>query len=288
MWERMKVFINHAVTGMAAFMPQHVVANDNDLVTGMPRDDAVKFAGKTFDGNRLIAASQQMQNDNACGGAFARVFVLLADGSGTLTHTSSDAQEKILMYCYWKKANMARWYIVTDAMGWIFFVSPPYPGKVSDDTALDLTQFNTWLTSCVSADGRVTENGAEIGVVAVGGDKGYVDTAVPDGYKLALTLSAAEGEDLGERAKNGRKKSNKVAALQKRLGENAILHESFATYRSVIERVIGYMKHMSCFVEGPVYGSQTPWLAAVLLVVASLSNWRLSLNPHVFVKDDQQ
>lgn len=74
-------------------------------------------------------------------GRYDNLLLLILDGTGTTIFEPKSTACKALMYCYWKKEYQLRWYIATDAIGRILFVSTVYSGKTDDVKALEMTGF---------------------------------------------------------------------------------------------------------------------------------------------------
>jgi hypothetical protein len=69
---------------------------------------------------------------------------------------------------------------------------------------------------------------------------------------------------------------------------NAILDTFFASHRSVVERVFGWLKNQSSFLAGPIWQMQCGALTDVILVMCALHNKILAQQPdlHVRALDD--
>lgn len=71
----------------------------------------------------------------------ADVVAVIGDGSGTVIFKPTRRTPRSKTYCFWKKAQQWRWYIIVDVSGRILFVSVVYPGKLDDTRVLPSTAF---------------------------------------------------------------------------------------------------------------------------------------------------
>lgn len=117
------------------------------------------------------------------------------------------------------------------------------------------------------------------------GDKGYRNMpALGDHGKVALTMTAATEEAPDDVAAA---RANKGKGRRKWKKQNwHVLDSRFSHYRSVVERVIGYLKYRFAFIRGPIFASQQAQLADVLRIACCLSNRNLSKNPQFFFKGE--
>lgn len=107
---------------------------------------------------------------------------------------------------------------------------------------------------------------------------------------IALTMSAKTKISPDDEAKEIEAKKKKETEPKSKnggwaAGENHVLDGRFSHYRSVVERVIGYMKTTSSFLSGPVAASQRDKVSMVLLIVCALTNKKLREMPNLFTTD---
>lgn len=109
-------------------------------------ESPVLVGTEIIDIHDLHKLTARLEDDKKLNGAdFKNTIVLLVDGSGTAIYTPVSHTEHTMFYCYWKKQQQTRWYIVTDLCGRILFVSAPYEGKLDDTKALDVTGFYKYV-----------------------------------------------------------------------------------------------------------------------------------------------
>ena len=92
---------------------------------------------------------------------------------------------------------------------------------------------------------------------------------------LALTMTSLTEMSPDEEAGGAR-------ATREQLEQKAYLSTRFSHYRSVVERVIGWMKMHSALVAGPIFVKQTKDLNRALLMTAILSNMALETDPGMY------
>lgn len=155
----------------------------------------------------------------------------------------------------------------------------------------------------MSADGTLDIAGLKK-KAAIGGDKGYYALLRIGETIFVLTETAAEaaladeaagavGADADDDARDADRAAPKKSRgrLKKQIVKdfmakhpNAILHPFFASHRSVVERVFGFLKQKSKFLAGPIYYSQAGALTRVIKVLCALHNVILLENPHLHVR----
>lgn len=216
------------------------------------------------------------------------VAFVIIDGSGSDLYGPDDSLSRQSNYCTWKKSFMRRWFIVVTALGRICYVSPLYEGKVTDTAGMTryhsgfYESFRNWVQSC--GDRRVT----------LGGDSGYMyikasdsGDVLPRDVTLIITKSAEmkfevtmEGDGIiVDSAVHG-------ASDFTRLYPHVVFDKDFQRYRSVVERVIGRLKHLSSTIAGPTQSeSQKTWLQHILIIYCGILNRMLEKNKHLFTAD---
>lgn len=117
----------------------------------------------------------------------------------------------------------------------------------------------------------------------LGGDKGYRNTQTLGGEgMMALTMTAETEEapdDVAATQATPRKPKR-----QWRKESFHLLDARFSHYRSVVERVIGYLKDSFAFLRGPIFASQQNQLTDILRIACALSNRNVARNPRHFFK----
>lgn len=101
----------------------------------------VGFGGVPPDFAAWNASMHHIRADATLEGRYDNLLLLILDGTGTTMFEPLASGCKALSYCYWKKEYQIRWYIATDAIGRILFVSTTYSGKTDDVKALEMTGF---------------------------------------------------------------------------------------------------------------------------------------------------
>lgn len=160
-------------------------------------------------------------------------------------------------------------------------------------------------------DGKVELDDGTQFRVAVGGDKGYFNMkqigesiAILTESAVAANAAGAPGDDAPEVANDNddtddsaddadpaskRRGFSRMERI-KRFHEThpgGILHASFARYRSVVERVFGWLKRSSRFLAGPIRHDQEQALLDAILVLCALNNAQVSRRPTLHVTNGE-
>lgn len=156
---------------------------------------------------------------------------------------------------------------------------------------------NRWFKKHVTANGKLEIAGREF-LAALGGAIGYYAMKSIGDTVIVLTETAAEEAvvaadaqvddgaapvDGSAKKKRGRTKQDMVKQFMQN-HPNAILDPFFASHRSVVERVFGWLKGECAFLGGPIWQSQSEALANVILVMCALHNKLLASNPNLHVR----
>lgn len=113
-------------------LPMYVASVDNNRAN---------FGGTGLDSCRLFDASAHLRNMADKYKNFKNFLLYIIDGSGTLIFVPGEHELKKKTFCSWKNAQQLRWYVVTDVLGRILFVSPVYEGSIDDTTVLKKSFF---------------------------------------------------------------------------------------------------------------------------------------------------
>lgn len=158
-------------------------------------------------------------------------------------------------------------------------------------------------------DGKVEVDGCQFRV-AVGGDKGYFNMKQIGESIIILTESAVAANAAGAPGdapevdnddNDDASNSADAEPASKRRGfsrkerierflethPGGILHPSFARYRSVVERVFGWLKRSSDFLAGPIRQDQSQALLNAILVLCALNNAQVSRRPTLHVTNGE-
>jgi hypothetical protein len=156
---------------------------------------------------------------------------------------------------------------------------------------------NRWFAKHVAADGKLKIDGNDF-LAALGGDKGYYAMKSIGETVIVLTETAAEEAaaaddaqvdagaapvDGSAKKKRGRSKQDMVKQFMQN-HPNAILDPFFASHRSVVERVFGWLKGECAFLGGPIWQSQSEALVNAILIMCALHNKILASNPNLHVR----
>ena len=104
-------------------------------------NNQVIFGGTNPNLLSIYNASKHIRDNNDKYDGFKNYLLYIIDGSGTQIYKPVDQRIAKANYCFWKSQSQLRWYVVTDCLGSILFVSGVYEGKLDDTTVLENTHF---------------------------------------------------------------------------------------------------------------------------------------------------
>jgi hypothetical protein len=243
------------------------------------------------------------------------LFILIADGSGTITKKPLHFRDNKMFYCSWKKSTQIRWFIVTTALGRILYLSQPYPGFLDDTKAIerrfvDGSSFNKMMEEEYGESIRARSEVLKKPVLSFLGDKGYVyylppwipfeskqglrdnpllfsQTKAEDYPCLVLVTDSAKYEVFEAETVGGESAASMTSLVDQFCKRRPFvkLRSDIAPVRSIIERVIGRMKSIFKVIAGPVCRTQILMLSAFMIISVGLINLLISENPELFLQD---
>jgi hypothetical protein len=247
------------------------------------------------------------------------LYILIADGSGTVTQRPLQFRDNKMFYCNWKKSTQIRWFIVCTALGRIIYLSHPYPGFLDDTKAIerrfaDGSSFNLMFEQEYGPSMRERSLAIKKPVLSFMGDKGYVYYLPPwvpytakQGLKEnPLLFSKAKADDfpclvlVTDSAKYEVYEAEVAEAQLEEGGEKTMtslvdqfcqrrpfvkLRSDIAPVRGGIERVIGRMKTLFPVNAGVICRTQILTLTCFLIISVGIINKMLSENSELFLRD---
>lgn len=149
---------------------------------------------------------------------------------------------------------------------------------------MSLLCINRWIEEEFGENGKVYIEGIEH-ILIIGGDRGYKLMSVPEFAKLMLTMSAEKmtsPQEEAAAASRGKNKAKRKSIIDE---PHVVIDERFFSYRSVVERSIGWLKQTIQFLAGRIYNTQLKRLGELLPIACALANKALSENPELFARD---
>jgi hypothetical protein len=282
------------------------------------QDDLVRHLfWKPLSADQIKKDSQAAQKTTAAPLGYcdpSDLFILIADGSGTITKKPLHFRDNKMFYCSWKKSTQIRWYIVCTALGRILYLSQPYPGFIDDTKAIekrfdDGSSFNKKMEQEYGQAIRAESERLGKPVLSFLGDKGYVyyippwipfeskqglkenpglfSSKKPDDFPCLVLVTDSARYEVFE-AESSAQEGATVNSLVTQFCQRRPfikLRSDIAPVRSIVERDIGRMKSLFKVIAGPVCRTQILMLSSFLIISVGLINKLLSENSELFLQD---